>query len=229
MSTFYSVSKCKYISFIKNSKHVDASRVVGRKLYIDDKHSIKELEKELSRTEDPFTLFVDSESKEFDDIEIEVDDSKAGAPNKQEKTQEVRQDIMLGGGKHLEAFSKSRFTIINGKRNASIQPLHNKQNHEVIDSISRNGILVSPKPSTATSVGKLMNILAKCSEFRIVVINSGLVVDRIDGTYPTEYVEPAYVTGVGEISAIFYRYICLYFFGYLGVYDDTDRERNYDI
>ena len=43
------------------------------------------------------------------------------------------------------------------------------------------------------------------------------------------YIELTYIIGKGEIVTVFYRYICLYFFGYLSVNSDEDRDRIYDI
>lgn len=224
MSTYYSVSKCKHITFAKDISYIDKSKIIGKQYFVNDFEELNSLDK--TKT---YTFIIDAKNSIFDDIEIEIDKEKEGQNSKKDKTQDVKKDMLLGGGKQLEAFANNKFTVINGKRNASIQPVHQKQNHEVIDTIARNGILVSPLPTISFSIGILFNILRKFDTFALVIIHPSLIVDSRDSNYPSEYVEPAFIIGEGEICAVFYRYICLYFYGYLGVYDDDDRERNYDI
>ena len=136
---------------------------------------------------------------------------------------------MISSANQLEAFSNNKFTIVPGKRSANIHLYHPKQNHDVIDSIARNGLMVTPKVSTEISVGKLFNILCTKKSFNLIMVNKNLEVSIRESKYPNDYVEPAYTVGKGEIVTVFYRYICLYFYGYCSVTTFEDRDRNYDI
>ena len=144
MSIYYEVSKCKYIAFIKNLKYLPEKYKNQKNIYklgFDDKdiNYIKNI------NDEHFTLIVNAESKLFSDVIFEINEEKIGESSKKgNKTQDVCRDILLGGGQQLEAFSNNRFTIIPGKRHAGIQNLHPKQNHDIIDSLARNGLLVLP-------------------------------------------------------------------------------------
>lgn len=229
MSIYYEVSKCKYIAFIKNLKYLPEKYKNQKNIYklgFDDKdiNYIKNI------NDEHFTLIVNAESKLFSDVIFEINEEKIGESSKKgNKTQDVCRDILLGGGQQLEAFSNNRFTIIPGKRHAGIQNLHTKQNHDIIDSLARNGLMVTPITSSQFSVGQLFNILMHKKSFDIIIVHSALEVSIRESNYPGEYVEPAYIIGKGEIMTVFYRYICLYFFGYLSVNDDEDRDKIYDI
>ena len=191
---------------------------------------LKNIEDIKSINDDHFILVINAESELFSDVNFEINQDKIGESSKTgNKTQDVCRDVLLGGSQQLEAFSNSKFTIIPGKRNAGIQSCHPKQNHDVIDSIARNGLMVTPLTSTQFSIGQLFNILVTKKSFDIIILHSKLEVSIRDSTYPGDYVEPAYIVGQGEISTVFYRYICLYFFGYTSVSNENDRDRIYDL
>ena len=229
MSIYYEVSKCKYIAFIKDLKYIQ-DKITSKptyKLGFDEDSKIEDIEK---IEDEYFTLIINAESELFSDVVFEVNQEKLGESSKVgNKTQDVCRDVLLGGSQQLEAFSNSKFTIIPGKRNAGIQSYHPKQNHDVIDSIARNGLMVTPITSTQFSIGRLFNILCTKKSFDIIILHSKLEVSIRDSSYPNDYVEPAYIVGQGEITTVFYRYICLYFFGYISVSNEEDRDRIYDL
>ena len=230
MSISYEINKCKYISFVKDIKHINDAYLINP-LYVgfnDD--SLNEIIKQIIQIQNHFTLVINTESNLFNDIIFEVNEEHLGESSKKgKKTQDVNRDVLLGGSQQLEAFSNSKFTIIPGKRSANIQSCHPKQNHDIIDSIARNGLMISPKVSTEHSVGKLFNVLCLKQSFNIIMVNKYLEVSIRESKYPNDYVEPAYIIGKGEIVTVFYRFICLYFFGYCSVTTTEDRDRNYDI
>jgi hypothetical protein len=135
----------------------------------------------------------------------------------------------LGASKNLDAFSNNAFTVVAGKKNCGIQALHPNQNHDILDSIARNGVLVYPRPALSFSVGKLMDAISKFRSFNIVVIHPELIFNARCASYPCEYIEPVYEVGKGEITSLFYRLIASSFFGYMSVYDESNRERLYDL
>lgn len=236
MTVYYEVSKCKYIAFVKDLKYVSdrldlsTTYMLGFEEINDNYNNLNFIEDVKSIDKEHFILVVNAESELFSDVTFEVNQEKVGESSKTgNKTQDVCRDVLLGGSQQLEAFSNSKFTIIPGKRNAGIQSCHPKQNHEVIDSIARNGLMVTPLTSTQFSIGQLFNILATKKSFEIIILHTKLEVSIRDSNYPNDYVEPAYIVGQGEITTVFYRYICLYFFGYTAVSNEDDRDRIYDL
>lgn len=230
MSTFYKVLKCKYISFVRDLKYIN-KEYLQNEIYLgfDFDNSLKTIE-DIRNVNDGFSLIINAESNLFSDIVFEIDEEKIGESSKTEKkTQDVCKDVLLGGGQQLEAFSNNHFTIIPGKRNAGIQNVHPKQNHENIDSIARNGLMVVPKTSTQFSIGKLFNILSTKNNFNLIIVHKYLEVSIRESNYPGDYLEPPYIVGKGEILTVFYRYICIYLFGYMAVFNEENRDRNYDI
>lgn len=243
MTVYYEVCKCKYIAFIRDLSHIpshiinsDDSYWLGFKenslkdININDSNIKTTIDSINDIKSDHFSIIINAESELFNDVNFEVNQEKIGESSKStNKTQDVCRDVLLGGSQQLEAFSNSKFTIIPGKRSAGIQNIHPKQNHGVIDSIARNGLMVTPMTSTQFSVGQLFNILAKKNSFNIIILHNSLEIPIREANYPGEYVEPAYTVGQGEITTVFYRYICLYFFGYTLVFNEQDRDRIYDI
>lgn len=225
MSTRYRFSKCKYIVFSKSEEEWKSNRKTScRNVY-----SLEELKQLDPETTEHFNFVIKTHDENgnslFPDIKFPKTDED-GMSSKQIKTQDVKKDAMLGAGNNILAFSKQQFTVIVGKNTAGINSIHAKQNHGVVDVIAKNGILTAPK--SKNSVKDMFNILSAFKSFDIVVICPYLI-SYFDGKYPTDYSRPSYIVGKGEISAVIFWYICLYFFGYSSVYDDTNIERNYDI
>ena len=226
MSIVYETNKCKYISFVKDMKYIDDKYTSGA-FYLgfkkdDNIDDVKKLPND-------FTLIINTESELFSDVEFEVNKDHAGENSKKHKNDQDINQQMISSANQLEAFSNNKFTIVPGKRSANIQLHHPKQNHDVIDSIARNGLMVTPKVSTEISVGRLFNILCTKQSFNLIMVNKNLEVSIRESKYPNDYVEPAYTVGKGEIVTVFYRYICLYFYGYCSITSSEDRDRNYDI
>lgn len=224
MSTRYKFTKCKYIAFAKTEEEWLSNFKTSDPIY----RSVEELSS-VPFDSPVFNFVIHTEDEHgnsnFPDIKFPKTEDE-GISSKQIKTQDVKKDAMLGAGNNILAFSKHQFTVIAGKNTAGIASMHPKQNHGVVDVIAKNGILTAPK--ARNSIKDLFNVLNKYNAFNIVVICPHLI-SYFDGKYPTDYSRPSYIVGKGEITAVFFWYICLYFFGYSAVYDDTNIERNYDL
>lgn len=225
MSTRYRFSKCRYIVFARSEEEWKSNSSSTAPIY----RSTEELASLNPESTELFNFVIHTHNERgktnFPDIRFPKTEDE-GISSKQVKTQDVKKDAMLGAGNNILAFSKHQFTVIAGKNSAGINPLHQKQNHGVIDVIAKNGILTAPK--ARNSIKDLFNELSKFNAFNIIVVCPHLV-SYFDGKYPTEYSRPSYIVGKGEITAVIFWYICLYFFGYSSVYDDTNIERNYDL
>lgn len=225
MSTQYRVSKCKYITFTPSEDEWTKTRL-----------SVNDLPKYYYKSDDsnfglptdkiqPFHFIIYTDDN-FSDIKFPKHEEEGGNSKQVNKTQDVKKDGMLGGGNNILAFSKQQFTVIAGKSNAGICSTHAKQNHGIVDVIAKNGILTSPKAKN--SIKTLFDKLSEYRSFEIAIVCPHLI-SYFDGKYPSDYSRPSYIVGKGEITAVIFWYICLYFFGYSCVYDDTNIERNYDI
>lgn len=227
MTTFYSVSKCNYVAFVRSDNDISPDFIVGKTYNYESLKQVEQIK------DDEFTLIVDTLHDDFKDIEIQIDQTKEGKNSSQVKTQDVlgkeNQSNILGSSNMLEGFNSGKFVIIPGKMNASIQPCHIKQNHEVCDEIAKNGVLTSPKVSTEISIGRLMNALMKKTKFNIIIKNPYLSQSTFHSKFINSYSRPVYIVGKGEVCAIFFKYIAKNFFGYMTVYDDSNPERSYDI
>ena len=227
MTTYYSVSKCNYVAFVRSDEDISDDFILGK---IYNYESIKQVE---SIKDDEFTIIVDTLHNDFKDIKFQIDQNKEGINSSSIKTQDVlgkeNQNNILGSGNMLDGFNSGKFVVIPGKSNASIQPCHIKQNHEVCDELAKNGILTCPTVSTELSIGKLMNVLVKKNKFNIIIKNPYLSQSTFHSKYVNSYSRPVYTIGKGEICAVFFRYLAKNFFGYMSVYDDSNPERSYDI
>jgi hypothetical protein len=104
-----------------------------------------------------------------------------------------------------------------------------KQNYDVIDSVARNGVLSIPTVTVDFSIGVLFNKLIKYNNFFLIIIHSALEEDVREGSTPNEFCQPIYEVGKGEITAVFYRFISTYFFGYMGILGESDCDHVYDL
>ena len=228
MTTCYSVSKCKYISFTRIDPKVEG-------LYLTESTLNEMFDKidnfDVSKYE-VVNIVINSESSAFSDIHFNVDERKV-----EMNSETLKQDILSGGtlgsSQMLDAIATNSFAINAGRKGANIPNVHIQQNHDTLDAIAANGLLNSPCVMSANSVGKLLlRISEKFNNFNIYILNSSLKVDKFDGVAPSTYNVPRYAVGHGEILSVFFRYISLLFYGYMTVNEiqgDTDYDRIYDI
>lgn len=164
----------------------------------------------------------------FDDIDIVIDTgnvSRSTSVYKPDKNELKK--ATLGQSSQLEAFSKNRFTIIRNKKSANIDDNILKRNHDILDSLARNGVVCSPNVDKILSVQTLINTLNNLETFDIIIIHPAYELHCTTSMYPSELIEPTYLIGCGELLAILYRYICVNFFGYCSVFDKSIEELNY--
>lgn len=227
----YEILKCKGFTFVKSlPKNLD------NYIIVDDEHPIDQVQNQFEQIQNQFEqiqsdqnncmVFINTTSKEFDDIKI-----LSSGEHENERSDKIVNDIqkpMMGSSDNLEAIKTNQYSILHGKKNANINSVNLNQNHEVIDSIAINGVMMGPK-TELNSIKKLFNILSKFESFELLLYNPYLIVEELSSTNPTVFSVPVVITGKGDICKIFYRYICLYFFGYMSIKEMLDPEFKYDI
>jgi len=186
--------------------------------------SVKELEQNYPIQYESENINKVKSSAVFKDIEIIIDEKTSGKSTSMYKTsEEDLKQASLGNSTQLEAFSKGMFTVIRGRKSANINN-HGDQNHDVLDILARNGVVCTPESLRNSSLDKLMSMLEKFSEFEIMFIHPSLMYKNIKTEFPNEQGKPEYNMNEGELIAVVFRYLCLNFFGYKGIYDDNQRE-----
>jgi hypothetical protein len=199
-----------------------------------------ELEEEYPLEYDEQQLTIVANTRWFADVEIVVnkeETTRAGA-----HTASIR-GATLSNSSQLEAFSKNKFTVIHGRKGASIQAISPLMNHDTLDSMARNGVVCSPSLAEELSLHRLMRKLTaigqeSCSSAAIGQESCGFTVIAVHPSYEMkgirsntvgEHTEPAYILQEGEILAVFYRYIVRNFFGYCTTYSETMKDHKYYI
>lgn len=164
----------------------------------------------------------------FSDIKIVENDKDTNISNKNYVKEKLTQNS-IQNSTQLEAFGKNKFTVIYGRKQANIPNTIRNQNYGVIDSLARNGVICSPETRNKLSIEILIEKLSKLNAFHIVIIHPSYLLKYNSSTYPCENIEPSYKLNEGEILAVFYRYICIHFFGYCEIHDENDNEWKYNI
>lgn len=167
-------------------------------------------------------------TKPFDDVKIltSKDDSGISSTVYKNRAEDIQKSL-LGNSTYLEAMTKGVFTVVKGKRSAGFNYENRLLNHDTLDLIARNGIMCSPEDMKNGSFVKLMNVFEACKSFNVIFIHPSLTSKAIRVEHPCEPALPEYIVREGEILAIAFRYIVMYFFGYKGVYDDALKEYEY--
>jgi hypothetical protein len=164
----------------------------------------------------------------FDDIKIVTDQNDPNTSSKSYvRSDDFAKKACAGNSTALEAFSSNKFTVIYGKKHANIQNTLINCNHDILDSLARNGVICSPTSSSQSSMSKLVNIAKQFKQFHICFIHPAIEYKAMRCDYPTQQLEPAYLINQGEICAIAYRYFVLNFFGYCSIKNDSMLEYDY--
>ena len=158
----------------------------------------------------------------------EIDEEKIGDSSKNDR-KDVLSNYCMGSGKEINAINSNKFSVNKGKKESGIKSFSQNQNHDIINCLVKNGVNYSPKDIYTLSIGKLIVKLSKCDSFAIIIKHKNLLIDCLDGIYPSEFTELAFEIGKGEICAIMFRYIILHFYGYLSVYDEVDYYKQYEL
>ena len=166
----------------------------------------------------------------FDDIKIVINKADVNASSSSAIYRHNPDDLKkaaVGNSTQLEAFSKNKFTVIHNKKSANIENRILKRNHDVLDSLARNGVVCSPNTEFELSIHRLMKALKRFKEFDIVFIHPSYDLKINRAEYPSELIEPAYIINEGELLAVVYRYISINYFGYCSVYNEEMKEFSY--
>lgn len=174
-------------------------------------------------------IVIDLECDIFSDIHISMPKlQKAGESSKdQQVSKEELQEQLSGKSTSLDAFSNNLFAVIYGKKGANIQSCNTKQNHGVLDSLARNGVVCTPKTQNVLSFQRIIDYLKKLNHFSVFGIHSALELPFDEQEYPSEISHPSYKLANGEITAILYRYVLINFYGYCSIVTDSMRENAY--
>ena len=248
MATVYKYKKCNVFGFSRSLDTV-INKYNNCIIYNNDNY-FKEFDKEfIDKNKESFidpnnfneedipTFIIDLTSSQFDDINI-LTDEKHDNNNNNIKTNNAdfkRDDgdlrkIVTGQSSQLEAFSKNIYSVIYGKKTANIQQGKNNAhifNHNVIDSLAKNGIICDQTSEQLLSVHLIFNELEKLRKFNIFFIHPKLDIEYVEQESPSEISHPVYIKGEGEITAVFYRTLVLRFFPYLTIVTESMRENAY--
>ena len=174
-------------------------------------------------------VVIDLECDIFSDIHISMPKlQKAGESSKEQQiSKEEMQEQLSGKSTSLDAVSNNLFAVIYGKKGANIQSCNTKQNHGVLDSLARNGVVCTPKTQNVLSFQRITDYLKKLNRFSVFGVHSALEMPFDEQEYPSEISHPSYKLAHGEITAILYRYILINFYGYCSIVTDSMRENAY--
>lgn len=166
----------------------------------------------------------------FEDIKIIINKDDINASSNSSIYKHSPDDLKkaaVGNSTQLEAFSKNKFTVIHNKKSANIENYISKRNHDVLDSLARNGVVCSPNTEYELSLCTLMKALRRFKNFDIVFIHPSYELKITRAEYPSEIVEPSYIVNEGELLAVAYRFITVNYFGYCSVFNSEMEEFNY--
>lgn len=167
---------------------------------------------------------------EFDDIKIVVNKEDPNVSSRHSIYKPDKEELKkasLGNSTQLEAFSKNKFTVIHTKKSANIDDRVYRRNHDVLNSLARNGVVCSPDTGKELSLKRLMKKLQKFEKFDIVFVHPSYELKITRSEYPSELIEPSYTINEGELLAVVYRYIIINFFGYCSVFGEGMEEIEY--
>jgi hypothetical protein len=235
MTTEYTVKKCSEFGYAKSLDDV-LDNYSNSKIYYLGNETNENVEKldnlvdiEKIESTNP-VIVVDLTHETFSDITFslksDAKDNVSGTnKNYRNDPDELRKQV--ANADQLNAFTSNMFTVIYGKKTANVKSVNFKQNHEVLDSLARNGVVCTPHTDEVLSMQILVDKLFKLKNFRIICIHPELELQFISHEYPSDISHPAYIIGKGEITAVFYRYIMLNFFGYCSIITESMRENSY--
>lgn len=235
MTTIYKYKKCNIFGFSQSVEAV-LKRYEDNIYIYDNEHgenNIANISEDIKESTEIPTLIFDLESDIFKDIEIITDESDKKAEtsvgNYKHDDQELNK-IITGQSAQLDAFSQNVYTVIYGKKTAGLSNGNNNRhifNHNVIDSLAKNGVIVDPSVGEELSIHKIMRQLETLRKFNIFFVHSSLDLEFTEYESPSEISQPTYIKGKGEICAIAYRALVLRFFPYLTIITESMRENAY--
>lgn len=239
MTTEYVVKKCQSFGFARSIDAFNDRYSRDEPVYVlssrwtempnDSFIRLQSIDEMAAMDKTHSVLVIDLECDVFKDIKISMPKiSKAGESSKEQQvSKEEMQEQLSGKSTSLDAFSNNLFAVIYGKKGANIQSCNTKQNHGVLDSLARNGVVCTPKTQDVLSIQRIIDYLKKLKRFSVFGIHSGIELPFDEHEYPSEISHPSYKLANGEITAILYRYILINFYGYCSIVTDSMRENAY--
>ena len=239
MTTEYVVKRIQSFGFARNLEAFSERFTRDNQVYIlssrwkefpnDSFIGLQSIDELGSVEKDGSVIVIDLECDIFSDIKISMPKiQKAGESSKEQQvSKEEMQEQLSGKSTSLDAFSNNLFAVIYGKKGANIQSCNNKQNHGVLDSLARNGVVCTPKTQNVLSIQRITDYLKKLKNFSVFGMHSALELPFDEQEYPSEISHPSYKLANGEITAILYRYILINFYGYCSIVTDSMRENAY--
>jgi hypothetical protein len=235
MTTEYIIKKCTEFGYAKSLEDV-VDNINSSDIYYlgNEKNENVKLLSTLNDIEDINTsdpvIVIDLTHDVFKDIVFSLkSDAKDNVSNTNKNYRNDPDELKkhVSNADQLNAFTSNMFTVIYGKKTANVKSVNFKQNHEVLDSLARNGVVCTPHTDEVLSMQILVDKLFKLKKFSIICIHPELELSFISHEYPSDISHPAYIIGKGEITAVFYRYIMLNFFGYCSIITESMRENSY--
>ena len=190
----------------------------------------KELEEKYPITYTSTTVERPVNTPIFSDIDISVRDDEKNTTNKMYRMdKEALKKAFAGNSATLDAFTANKFVVVHNHKDANIESNSVNQNHDVLDTLAINGVLITPLTDKPLSIYTLMKLLARMNHFDIIFIHPYSEINQIRVEYPCEQAIPAYRLHGGEIMAVAYRYLITHFFGYCSIFSDSMLEWRYYI
>jgi hypothetical protein len=239
MTTEYAIKKIQSFGFARDLESFNERFTRDNRVYVlssrwtevpNESYIMLQSIDELSSVEkNDSVIVIDLECDIFSDIHISMPKiQKAGESSKdQQISKEEMQEQLSGKSTSLDAFSNNLFAVIYGKKGANIQSCNTKQNHGVLDSLARNGVVCTPKTQNVLSFQRIIDYLKKLNRFSVFGVHSALELSFDEQEYPSEISHPSYKLANGEITAILYRYVLINFYGYCSIVTDSMRENAY--
>ena len=181
--------------------------------------------KEIQLSFEEETIKIYPHTKPFEDVRIATDSNKRKTNNKafQQTSAALSDSTKVNKMIQLQAFSSNMFVVIHGKKNCPLTNIGQYQNHEIIESLFKNGVHTTPintYDTTDLSIYRLVKALHRLRSFDIIFIHPNLAIPGAIAEAPCEDIQPSYDICCGEILAIMYRYIAINFFPYCSIYDN---------
>ena len=166
-------------------------------------------------------------SKPFSDIKVsDPYFEKSKNELEDEHTNGVLKEFSSQAIAKFNGFGNQFAQVDNSKKRASIPDINLLRNHNVIHMLARNKIVATPKTSNELSISKLMKLMARFKCFSVVFIWPNYQNGFRYSEAPTKMMEIDSSNG-NVILCVFFRAICIHFFGMHSTISHTDYYQKY--
>lgn len=126
----------------------------------------------------------------------------------------------------FNGFGNKFAQVDNSKKRASIPDINMLRNHNVIHMLARNKIVATPKTSNELSISKLMKLMSRYKNFSVIFIWPNYQNGFRYAETPTKMMEID-SSGGNVILCVFFRAMCIHFFGMHSTISHTDYYQKY--